>query len=126
MLIRILRYDRRARRRLRGAAPLARRGPRRRVATLKLHALPELGVASISLAYTEAREADRHGNSFRYKAAVYGTPGSPVGMTAWDVWLVGVRPEPVASFREADTGNPKELGATGQPKATITLGVNTV
>jgi hypothetical protein len=75
----------------------------------EVHALPELGVAGISLAYTEAREADRHGNSFRYKAAVYGTPGSPVGMTAWDVWLVGVRPEPVANFREADTGNPKEL-----------------
>jgi hypothetical protein len=29
------------------------------------------------------------------RARVYGTAGSPVGMTAWDVWLVGVRPEPV-------------------------------
>jgi len=67
----------------------------------ELHALPDLGVAGISLAYAEAREADQHGNSFRYKAAVYGTPGSPVGMTAWDVWLVGVRPEPVVSDREA-------------------------
>jgi len=75
----------------------------------EVHALPELGVAGISLAYTEAREADQHGNSFRYKAAVYGTPGSPVGMTAWDVWLVGVRPDPVVSFREADTGDQKEL-----------------
>jgi hypothetical protein len=75
----------------------------------ELHALPELGVAGISLAYTEAREVDQHGNSFRYKAAVYGTPGSPVGMTAWDVWLVGTKPEPVVSFRETDTGDPKEL-----------------
>jgi len=75
----------------------------------ELHALPELGVAGISLAYAMAREVDQHGNSFRYKAAVYGTPGSSVGMTAWDVWLVGVRPEPVVSFREANTGNPEEL-----------------
>jgi hypothetical protein len=66
----------------------------------ELHALPDLGVAGISLAYAEAREADQHGNSFRYKAAVYGTPGSPVGMTAWDVWLVGVRPDPVVGDRE--------------------------
>jgi len=80
----------------------------------ELHALPELGVAGISLAYTEAREADQHGNSFRYKAAVYGTPGSPVGMTAWDVWLVGVRPDPVVVSEAASShfeprGNPKEL-----------------
>jgi hypothetical protein len=79
----------------------------------EMHALTELGVAGISLAYTEAREVDRHGNSFRYKAAVYGTPGSPVGMTAWDVWLVGVRSEPVVSDRSTlsnaeTTGNPKE------------------
>ncbi|HEX2686383.1 MAG TPA: hypothetical protein VHN14_07185 [Kofleriaceae bacterium] len=76
----------------------------------ELHTLPELGVAGISLAYAEAREVDQHGNSFRYRAAVYSTPASPVGMTAWDVWLVGVRPEPVVSFREAAaTGDPKEL-----------------
>lgn len=67
----------------------------------ELHTLTELGVAGISLAYAEARGVDQHGNSFRYKAAVYGTPGSPVGMTAWDVWLVGVRPEPVVSSKAA-------------------------
>lgn len=75
----------------------------------ELRTLPELGVAGISLAYTEARETDQHGNSFRYKAAVYGTTGSPVGMTAWDVWLVGVQPEPVVGFRESGMGNPEEL-----------------
>jgi hypothetical protein len=80
----------------------------------ELYALTELGVAGISLAYSEAREVDQHGNSFRYKAAVYGTPGSPVGMTAWDVWLVGVRPEPAIRDRSAlsnaePAGNPKEL-----------------
>jgi hypothetical protein len=51
----------------------------------ELHTLTELGVAGVSLAYTEVREVDQHGNSFRYKAAVYGSPGSSVGMTAWDV-----------------------------------------
>lgn len=62
---------------------------------LELHALPELGIAGISLVYAEALEVDQYGNSFRYKAAVYGTPGSLVGMTAWDVWLVGTEPEPL-------------------------------
>jgi hypothetical protein len=75
----------------------------------ELHALTELGVAGISLAYVEAREADENGNSFRYRAAVYGTPGSPVGMTAWDVWLVGVGPEPVISSRAEPSGDPEEL-----------------
>jgi hypothetical protein len=83
---------------------------------LELHTLLELGVAGISLSYAEAREVDQHGNSFRYKAAVYGTPGSSVGMTAWDVWLVGTKPEPVFGGKAAlsspepmATGNPKEL-----------------
>jgi hypothetical protein len=81
---------------------------------MELHTLPELGVAGISLAYAEAREVDQHGNSFRYKAAVYGTPGSPVGMTAWDVWLVGITPEPAISSKAVlrgpePSGNPKEL-----------------
>ena len=75
----------------------------------ELHTLPELGVAGISLGYVEAREIDQHGNSFRYRGTIYGTPRSPVGMTSWDVWLVGIRPEPILSTREADQGNPAEL-----------------
>jgi hypothetical protein len=75
---------------------------------MELHTLPELGVAGISVAYTEAHEVDQYGNSFRYKAAVYGTPGSLVGMAAWDVWLVGIKPEAVVSFRGDDLGNPRE------------------
>jgi hypothetical protein len=55
----------------------------------ELHTLPELGVAGISVDYAADRVADKHGNSFRYRAAVHGTPGSTVGMTAWDVWLTG-------------------------------------
>ena len=71
----------------------------------ELHALPELGVAGISLVYVEVREADQHGNSFRYRAEVYGSPGSAVGMTAWDVWLVGVTPE-LATRRDPPTNEP--------------------
>jgi hypothetical protein len=75
---------------------------------LELHTLPALGVAGISLVYVEAPEADQYGNSFRYKADVYGTPGSPVGMTAWDVWLVGTEPEPepLVGGDVAALGNP--------------------
>lgn len=76
----------------------------------ELHVLPELGVAGISLAYTEDPEADQHGNSFRYKAAVYGTPGSPVGMTAWDVWLVGAEPELIVGDNIATVGSPRRPG----------------
>jgi hypothetical protein len=79
----------------------------------ELHTLADLGIAGISLVYAEAWEVDHHENSFRYWAAVYGTPGSPVGMTAWDVWLVGVRPAPAVDKRSTldDTeprGNPRE------------------
>lgn len=73
---------------------------------LELHTLPELGVAGVSLVHAEAPEVDPYGNSFRYKAAVYGTPGSPVGMTAWDVWLVGTEPEPIVGGEAAAPGNP--------------------
>jgi hypothetical protein len=76
----------------------------------ELHTLPELGVAGISLVYTDAREVDQYGNSFRYKAAVYGTPGSRVGMTAWDVWLVGVEPAPVVNSDTATLRGPMRPG----------------
>lgn len=74
----------------------------------ELHTMPELGVAGISLGYSEVREADPHGNSFRYRSTVFGTPGSPVGTTAWDVWLTGIRPEPILSLQDAKPGNPAE------------------
>ena len=58
----------------------------------ELHGLPELGVAALSVAYSEARHPDGQGNLFRYTASVRGTPGSTVGPAAWDVWLSGARP----------------------------------
>lgn len=60
---------------------------------IELHTLAEMGVAGISVVYVEEREVDRHGNVFTYKADVHAATGASVGMTAWDVWLVGVQPE---------------------------------
>lgn len=59
----------------------------------ELHSLTELGVAAISVVYSEVRQADEHGNAFRYRSAVLGSKDSGVGMTAWDVLLTGVQPE---------------------------------
>jgi len=53
----------------------------------ELHALPELGVESISLDYRESRQRDRYGNVFRYRAKVYGTNHTDLGRWAWDVFL---------------------------------------
>jgi hypothetical protein len=71
--------------------------------TAELFTLYDLGVAGVSMAYSEDRQADKHGNLFRYKAAVYGVPGSTVGMTAWDVWLTGTVPEPIVGDDEIET-----------------------
>jgi hypothetical protein len=57
----------------------------------ELHALHELGLASISLDYKEVRRRDRHGNSFRYQAAVTGTVNRVTRRLAYDVFLVSGR-----------------------------------
>jgi hypothetical protein len=75
----------------------------------ELHKLPERGVAGISVAYTEARRGDGHGNLFLYTASVYGTPGSTVGKDAWDVWLSGVQSMPIPGAA-ADEASPRTGG----------------
>jgi hypothetical protein len=58
----------------------------------ELHTLPELGVESISLDYRESRRRDRWGNTFRYRAKVYGTNHTNLGRWAYDVFLLTERP----------------------------------
>lgn len=58
----------------------------------ELHTLPELGVESLDLKYTESRRVDEFGNGFRYKARVNkkaagGAEASEVGHWAYDVFF---------------------------------------
>jgi len=54
----------------------------------ELHLLSELGVESISLDYREAHRTDRYGNTFRYRAKVYGANHQDLGRWAYDVFLL--------------------------------------
>jgi hypothetical protein len=56
----------------------------------ELHTLPELGVYSLALKYTESRRTDQFGNQFRYKSAVNPDPEdgeSKDGRITYDVFL---------------------------------------
>ena len=46
------------------------------------------GVTRIDLDYWLSNRRDQYGNRFRYRAKVYGQPGSQIGRWAWDVFLV--------------------------------------
>ena len=53
----------------------------------ELHALPELGIASIDLRYKESKHTDEFGNRFRFRAKVFDSRGEQAGRWAWDVFL---------------------------------------
>jgi hypothetical protein len=56
----------------------------------ELHTLSEMGVESISLYYREARRRDQYGNTFRYRAKVYGVNHSDLGRWAYDVFFPSI------------------------------------
>jgi hypothetical protein len=54
----------------------------------ELHRLPELGVYSLALKYTESRRTDQYGNQFRYKAAI--NPDPQDGQSKDGRWIYDV------------------------------------
>jgi hypothetical protein len=64
----------------------------------ELHSLPELGVFSISLHYTESRREDQFGNLFRYKSRInlidQEEDDSRAGPLAYDVFFTSVPTPP--------------------------------
>jgi len=54
----------------------------------ELHALAELGLATLDLKYKESKQTDQYGNQFRYRAKVNDTNGAQLGRWAWDVFLL--------------------------------------
>ena len=53
----------------------------------ELRALADSQIESISLEYRESHRTDRYGNTFRYRAKVYGPNHSDLGRWAYDVYL---------------------------------------
>ena len=56
----------------------------------ELSTLPQSGIEAISLDYKESGHTDRYGNSFRYRAKVYGANRRDLGRWAYDVFLKSV------------------------------------
>jgi hypothetical protein len=53
----------------------------------ELHTLPELGLATLDLAYKRSKQVDRFGNEFRFRGKVRDIQGAQLGRWAWDVFL---------------------------------------
>jgi hypothetical protein len=54
----------------------------------ELGTLASHGVAKLELRYWLSNRRDEYGNRFRFRAKVYGSPGSQIARWAWDVFLV--------------------------------------
>jgi len=59
----------------------------------ELSNLADSGIEAIDLSYERSRLVDKHGNEFRYRAAIHAAAGSPAGPDAYDVFLVTVPAE---------------------------------
>ncbi len=54
----------------------------------ELKTLPQLGLATLDLAYKESKRTDENGNQFRYRAKVKDVNQTQLGRWAWDVFLL--------------------------------------
>ena len=54
----------------------------------ELKTLPQLGLATLDLAYKESKQTDEYGNQFRYRAKVKDVNGARIARWAWDVFLI--------------------------------------
>jgi hypothetical protein len=54
----------------------------------ELRTFVELGLATLSLEYREAKRTDHYGNQFRYRAKIKDINGAQFGRWAWDVFLL--------------------------------------
>ena len=54
----------------------------------ELHTLTAVGIISIAVDFKQSSHRDRWGNTFRYRAKVYGTNPTNLGRWAYDVLLL--------------------------------------
>jgi hypothetical protein len=85
----------------------------------ELHTLPELGVYSLALKYTDSRRTDQFGNQFRYRAAVNPDPldgKSRDGRWTYDVFLQVLRQaqKPTEKDRTVVSAADHTLGPSGR------------
>jgi len=80
----------------------------------ELLTLESVGITGISVVYltTDWKSntyIDEHGNLFAFEASVYTSPGSAVGMRAWDVYLANIRDPFLVAAESAGGEGAKEL-----------------
>jgi hypothetical protein len=77
----------------------------------ELHSLPELGVYSLALKYTESRRTDKFGNQFRYRAEVNPDPQdgeSKDGRVTYDVFFKVAKNQPGGASPSVQSRVPRQ------------------